>query len=300
VTAAANAAARFVGTPGGPLDLVWSRPQRATLQIGRGQFATLDSAGYAALNDGTVGYRYPAGIGNLQGLSPAGTNDGDAWAELWEGTEIGLPQSTVAGDSFTDADILSPFFIADANTPGKLAVLSGNDRSFGGIFLGMEHGSTTIPRLLVGPIAGLLAMLLHHKDNDNAGVISYAVDGSASTDIASSANPYMIPRPQFRCQITSITIVPSAALAATSGNDAIITVVKVDTTGGVALASSPTVGTFTTTTALVAGQPAKFTLSGTAANLLLRSTDILAYYRTHNGSGAVIPQSAIMANAKVL
>jgi hypothetical protein len=294
-----NAAARFVGDPGGPIDLVSSRPQRASGTAGRGQFMTLDSGGYAVLG-GQSGYVYPGGIVNAQFVTASGVNDGDAWAELWQGTELGLIQSTLANDSFTDSDIISPFYIADENTPGKLPVSAGNDRAFGGLFLGMEHGSTTVPRLLVGPIAGLLAMLLHMKDND-AISLNYAVDGSASTDIASAANPYLIPRPLRRFQITGGVIIPSTALAATSGSDALLTFVKVDTTGGVALGSSPTVASFTTNgTALVAGQPTALTMSGTAANLLLRTTDIIGYYRTHASSGAVIPQSAIILKGKVI
>lgn len=300
-TATPNAAAQFSGHPGGPFELVWARAQPASSQIGRGQFATIDPAtGYAALNGGTVGYRLSAGAGNASFLSASDATAGNSFAELWAGTMPGIVQSTVSLDGFTDTDVCVPWYIADENTPGKLAVLNGNDRSIGGLVMGMEHGSTTVPRLVTGPIAGLLGMLANLKDNYSAGHIAYAVDGSASTDLASSANPFVIPRAKARVQITSIEIIPSASLSATSGDNTTITIVKIDTTGTVALASSPTVGTFTTTTALVAGQPALFTLSGTAANLLLRSTDVLGYYRTHASSGAVIPQSAIRANAKVL
>ncbi len=297
-TAAPNPAAKTAGPIAEPV-LIFRQP--ATSQIGRGQFATIDpSTGYAALNDGTVGFRYPAGLGYDAVLSDSDGTAGHGRAALFAGAEEGIVQSTTSLDGFTDADWCVPFYIVDENTPGKLAVLAGADRSHGGLVMGMQPGSTTIPRLLTGPLAGLLAMLANLKDNYSAGSIAYAVDGSASTDLGSSSNPLMIPRSKARVQITSIEIIPSAALSATSGDNTTITIVKVDTTGGVAIGSSPTVGTFVTTTALVAGQPALFTLSGTAANLLLRSTDVLAYYRTHASSGAVIPQSAIRANAKVL
>lgn len=273
-------------------------PLQASAQIGYGQIATFDASGNAALNDGTVGYVIAAGVGYSAKLSDTNTTAGVAKNAQWWGFG-GMPNATTGGDGVVAADIGGvPLFGADAQTVGKLAVSGGNDRSFFGLGFGLNADG--LVRCFGGPIGQLLARLLHAANAESAGNLAYAVDGSASTDIASSANPYMIPRAARRGKILSIEIIPSASLSATSGNDAILTIVKVDTTGGVALASSPTVGTFTTTTALVAGQPTKFTLSGTAANLLLRTTDILAFYRTHNGTGAVIPQSAIRANFQVV
>lgn len=291
--AAVNAAAVFSGHAGGVFELVIERPQPPTGSAGRGQFVTINAAGQATLNGG--GYVMPGGI-----AYPAFVSSPGAPISLWCGTETGMVQSSAAGDGFTDADFAVPFYIVDAQTPGKLPVLAGVDRAIGGLVFGMEPGRTTQPRLAVGPIPGMLALAAHMFQNDTAGSLAYAVDASATTDLASSTAPWLLPRAKRRGKITSIEIIPSAALAATSGNDAILTVVKVDTTGTVALASSPVVGTFTTTTALVAGVPALFTLSATAANLLLRTTDILGYYRTHNVNGAVIPQSAIRANFQVI
>lgn len=294
----ANSAAKF----GGPItEPVILRPQPASSTIGRGQFATLDPAtGYAALNDGTVGYRLPAGIGCDSVVSDSDGTAGRARADLFCGVETGLIQSTTTLDGFTDADVAVPFWIKDENTPGKLPVLSGVDRSIGGLVMGMEPGSSTVPRLLTGPLAGLLGLLSHQLANSTAGAIAYAVDAAAATDLASSAAPFIVPRAKQRGKLTGVRIIPSAALAATSGSDTTITLVKVDTTGGVAIGSSPVVATFTTTTALVAGQPALFTLSATAAYLLFRTTDVLGWYRTHASSGAVIPQSAIVPDFQVI
>ncbi len=289
-----NASGQSSGEPGGPFEIVIRRPQPSASQIGRMQLATLDSLGRAVLNGGA--YVLPAGAGNAQVVTGS---DGSP-AELWQGTITGLVQSTGGGDGFTDADVCVPFWIKDAQTPARLPVVSGVDRAIGGFVMGMQPGSTTQPRLVTGTLAGQLALMMHALANESAGVIAYAVDASASTDLYSSSVPNIIARKKLRGKITSIEIVPTAALAATSGNDAIITIVKVDTTGTVALASSPTVATFTTTTALVAGVPALFTLSGTAANLLFRTTDKLGWYRTHNGSGAVIPLSAVQANFQVI
>ncbi|HSM93374.1 MAG TPA: hypothetical protein VLT47_10860 [Anaeromyxobacteraceae bacterium] len=293
-TAAPNASFAPSGDPGGPFEIVLSRFQPLSSQIGRGQFATLNSSGQATLNGGA--YVWPAGIGYPSQVS---SSDG-APVALFQGLACDMVQSTGVGEGFTDGDVCVPFWIKDALTPCKLPVSGGVDLAIGGLVLGMRPGSTTQPRLMSGEIAGLLGLAAHSLLSESAGVIAYAADASATTDLASSSNPFMVPRRPLRGKILSIEIIPSAALAATSGNDTTITIVKVDTTGGVALASSPTVATFTTTTALVAGQPAKFTLSGTAANLKLRTTDVLAYYRTHAGSGAVIPQSAIRANLQVI
>lgn len=293
-----NAAAKMASTITEPVIIL---PQPSASQIGRGQFATIDpSTGFASLNDGTVGFRLPAGVGYNNVLSDIDPTAGRAFAALFCGATTGLPQSTVTNDGFTAASIAVPFYIANENTPGALPVLAGVDRSVGGLVMGMEPGSTTIPRLLTGPLAGLMALLVLHLKSAVAGLVSYAADALAVTDIGSPANPVMVPRSGLRGKLAAIRLIPSASLAATTVNNSTITFVKVDTTGVVALAASPVVGTFTTTTALVAGQPALFTLSGVPANLLFRSTDILGYYRTHASNGAIIPQSAIVPDFQVV
>lgn len=290
--AAVNAAFKPSGEPGGPFEVTFRRPT-TTAQIGRGQFATIDVGGNAVLNGGA--YVLPAGIGYPAFVSSAGSP-----VEFWIGTQTGMVQSTGVGDGFTDADVMVPFWIKDAQTPARLPMVGGVDRAIGGFVMGMEPGSTTQPRLVTGPLAGVIGLGIHAISNEVAGTIAYAVDASASTDQFSASVPNIIARKKYRGAVTSVEIVPTAALAATSGNDAIITLVKVDTTGTVPLASSPVVATFTTTTALVAGVVAKFVLTGTVANLLFRTTDKLGWYRTHNGSGAVIPLSTIQANFQVI
>lgn len=301
-TGEVNAAANMVGSPGGPLELTVILPQPASSTIGSGQFTTADPAtGYVEVNDGTVGYRLATGLGGPSiKISDSNPTAGLAFAELFQGTETGMLSSTGAGDAITAVNVGEPFFIGANQTPGLLPVVAGVDRSFGGLIMAMQAGSTTIPRILTGVVGGLLGRLSHLLGNSSAGTIAYAADATAATDLASAANPFILPRAAVRGKIRSITIIPSASLAATSGDNSTITFVKVDTTGAVALASSPTVGTFTTTTALVAGQPVSFTLSGTAANLLFRTTDRIGWYRTHAASGAVIPASAICANLQVI
>lgn len=291
--AAVNAAAKFCGSPGGPFDLVYPRAQPNAVSAGRGQFLTLNASGQAGINGG--GYVLGAGIAYPAIVSDA---DGSPIA-IWAGTETGMVQSAGVGDGFTDADMMVPFWIADAQTPARLSVVAGVDRAIGGFVMGMAPGSTTQPRLVTGPIASVIGLGIHAIANEVAGSVAYAVDASAATDLATSANPFILPRKPYRGIITAGDVIPSAALAATSGNDAIVTFVKVDTTGTIALASSPTVATFTTTTALVAGVKASMVL-GTLAARKMRTTDVIGYYRTHNGTGAVIPQSAFRLNFQVI
>lgn len=292
-TAQPNAATIFCGQSGGPFEISIRRAQPVGIGAGRGQFMTLDSLGRATLNGGAyvlgAGVAYPAFNTATDG-SPA---------DIWTGTVTNMVQSTAAGASFTDADMMAPVWFVDAQTPSKIPIVGGVDLPIGGFAMGMAPGSTTQPRMVVGPLAAVIGLGIHAIANETAGSLVYAVDGSASTDLASSANPFILPRKPYRGVLTGMGIVPSAALAATSGSDAIITFVKVDSTGVVPLASSPTVATFTTTTTLVAGVRASFVL-GTLAARKFRTTDLLGYYRTHNSAGAVIPQSAIVSNFQVI
>ncbi len=265
---------------------------------GLGQTVYFDGNGNVAGNDGTVPLLVSGGTAYPEKQAPISTVAGAGLANVHQGFGGGVPASAAAGDSFLASDRGVVAWEAGNGTPGKLPVLSGNDRSIFGIVLGLRPDGT--PRTWTGIIASIVARALHLAQNESAGNISYAVDASATTDLYSASVPAILPRASRRGVIKGIQIIPTAALAATSGSNATITIVKVDTTGAVALASSPTVATFTTTTALVAGIPAQFTLSATPANLILRTTDRLGWYRTHASSGAVIPLSAIESLFQVI
>lgn len=286
--------------PGGDLSLA------ANAQAGRGQAVYFDATGATAnvaLNDGTVPGQVCAGVGADE-LSAVSTVAAGASLRTYSGQGTGMAGSTVASDGPTATDVLVPLFDAGNGTPGKLSNTSGNDRSFLGVGLGLND--LGYPIFWAGRIAGAFARMLHAIINETAGNVGYAADATATTDLGSGTGTalttigFVIPRAKRRSIIGSIEIIPSAALAAAGTNFRIVQIWKVDTTGGIALASSPLVATFTTVTqALVAGQPTQFSL-GAASALLLRETDILVGTSLHTSGGATIPQSAIRANCKVI
>jgi hypothetical protein len=201
-------------------------------------------------------------------------------------------------------DVLVPLFDSGSGVPGKLSNASGNDRSFLGLGLGLNTAG--YPIVWAGRVASLLARALHLLNNDAGATWGYAADVSATTDQGSlggsalSTIGFVIPRPKRRTIIQSVEIIPSATQAAAGTNYRVVQLWKVDTTGTVAIASSPLVATFTTATqGLTIGQPTAFTLGASSA-LLLRETDILVGTSVHTASGVALPQSAIRANAKVI
>jgi hypothetical protein len=208
--------------------------------------------------------------------------------------------STIANDNLVASDVGSPFWIADGNTPGKLSNAGGKNRSLGGLCFGLAQAGETPVRVWAGPLAQAIArgVMLANACDDS--VVAYPVDATAGTDIGSvtvSTNALMIPRGKLHGVIQSIEFIPSAALSATAGNDRTVTVYKVDTLG---IAADVIVGTFVTTTALIAHQVAAFTLSAVAGALNMLETDMLCYSTVHQGAGAVIPQSALRVNTKVI
>lgn len=290
-TAAVNGSGTTVGSEAA-VQTGYEIPLAASAQVGRMQFVTASpSTGYAALNDGATPNQIGVGLGMPSFLSDVSATAGQAKVRTWQGEAHSIPASTVSGDSFTATDIGVPFYIANENTPGKLSNSSGNNRSLGGLVLGLLPSG--LPMLWSGVVAWVVARAAHSANNDSAGSYAYPVDSGATVDYAA---PIPMARSKRHGRITSITITPSAGLAATSGNDRTITIKKNDSLG---VASAVTVGTFTTTTALVALVPSSFTLSGTSANLDMLETDFLTIENSHAGSGAVIPASAIAANMKV-
>ncbi len=276
-----------------------SFPLVASAQLGKHQFLILSpSTGYGSLADDATPHQISGGFGFPDELSATNAVDAQAVArtnQRW----CTVPVSTINGDNLTAADVGVPFWIADGNTPGKLSHASGKDRSLGGLCFGVAQPGETPVRVWSGPVAQAIARGVMLANAASGGFVAYPVDASASTDIGSttvSTNALMIPRSKTHGVIQSIELIPSAALSATSGSDRQVTVFKVDTLG---VAADAIVGTFITTTALVAHQPVSFTL-GSAADLHMLETDILCYSTVHASGGAVIPQSALRVNMKAI
>jgi hypothetical protein len=280
---------------------------KASAQVGKGQaaFFAADGTGYVALNDGTVPALVCAGVGADELSQPIPTVDGGASVRLWSGLGTGQAGATTSGDAMVTADVLVPLFDSGNGVPGKLSNLSGNDRSFMGVGLGLND--LGYPIAWVGRIASAFGRMLHSLINESAGSVGYAADASATTDLGSLTGGtalltigFVIPRPKRRVQISAVEIIPSATQALAATNYRVVQIWKVDTTGTVALASSPLVATFSTLTQnLTAGQPTQFALGASSA-LLLRETDILVGTSVHTASGVALPQSAIRALCKVI
>lgn len=94
----------------------------------------------------------------------------------------------------------------------------------------------------------------------------------------------------FKCQITGVTFVPSAAITADGTNYSTYTLTRY--TAG---ASGTTVATRAwSATNSVNETPEAMTLSGTAANLLLAVNDTLSMVKTHAGTGLTIPDGLLI------
>ena len=245
-------------------------------------------------------------IGSAAGLVSLGVSDRDEDLSTTAGLAKVLAFNQVvsgyatgtSADALTDTDFAAVAWGKDNQTIAKLSNSGGTNRSMAGVAFGLDPDNAT-PAVWVGPVAWCVARGVHAADRNFAGTVAYPVDAGATTDIGSTSvatAALMIPRPARHGVLTGVRIIPSAALSATSGNDRTITIWKIDTLG---VAAAVSVATFTTTTPLLAQTAAAFTLTATVANLQMLETDILAYSTVHAASGAIIPQSAIIADMKV-
>lgn len=97
-----------------------------------------------------------------------------------------------------------------------------------------------------------------------------------------------------KVQITSVTFVPSAAITANATHYSVYTLTRY--TAGASGASVASRSWAATDSANET--PEAFTLSGTAANLLLAADDTLSMVKTHTGNGLVIPDGALIIRYK--
>lgn len=269
-----------------------SRPLAGSAQVGRGQFATVSlSTGYAALNDGATPNQACAGFGDPSVLSDVSSSAGEARVRLSQRWTKGLPASTESNDGFTDADFAAPFWIANENTPGKLTNLSGDNRSLGGLVMGLDTDGN--PILFAGPIGWTLGRAAHALDRV-VGASHQIADAAAST--ATAERP--IVREPVHGVVTAIEFV-GLAVTGHADDHATITVSKRDGAGGGAVV----LGTYSTDSdvdgAISAFEPAVFNLSAVAGALNLLETDIVTVTVAKGGSGQALT-GAIRVVQKVL
>jgi hypothetical protein len=179
----------------------------ASASIARGRFVTINSAGYGAENDGTVPNVLCAGLGDSSleqtvASSVAGAASGVASQRFC----YGLVSSTVANDGFTIADWGVPFYIAAAETPGKLSHTGADgtlvNRSLGGLVFGLDELGEGTPVLFPGPIAVSIARGVAHA---NASVV--ASDKFTLTANTTRAETLLVRRNACHGRVVQVRIV---------------------------------------------------------------------------------------------
>jgi hypothetical protein len=96
--------------------------------------------------------------------------------------------------------------------------------------------------------------------------------------------------PSAKAVVTAVKFVPRAAVTADPTNNTIYTLTnKVSGAGSAAIATRTWAAGNS-----VASTPESFTLSGTAANLLVGVGDNIEVVKTHGGTGLVIPDGLIV------
>jgi hypothetical protein len=257
----------------------------AASSFGRGQFVTVNSSGYAALNDGTVPGLKSAGVAFPEVLLSGPTANGGATGVFWWGFGCGAPASTAGGDSFTAADLGVPCWIADENTAGKLAYNSDDeDRSLAGLVFGLAPDGT--PLLWSGPVAQLVARATVVADSFAHAWYSFA-DSAANAATSERA----IPTAPVHGVITAVEFT-GAAVAADGTDYGVITLKRYrasdDYATGVTVATYDTRAAPTGQGAITALTPAAFALSATAANRIRRVDDIFTIASSKAGAGKTL------------
>lgn len=93
-----------------------------------------------------------------------------------------------------------------------------------------------------------------------------------------------------KVQITAVTFIPSAAVTANATHYSVYTLTRYTAgASGTAVATRSWAATDS-----AAETPEAFTLSATAANLVLAAADTLSMVKTHGGNGLVIPDGALI------
>lgn len=267
--------------------------QGSDAQIGRGQLATLDASGNAALNDGTVPGLICAGVGDRDKLSDHNATAGIAATGLWCGFGV-IPFSTGAGDGFTAADKGGvPAFIATENSIGRKSNVSGNNRSIAGVCFGLDDAGLAV--LWAGPQAQAVARAMLALNAYPLGSFGIA-DAAASTAVAERA----IRRPKVKGTIADVSFT-GAAVTGDNTDYATVTIAKRGLAD--AYAAATTVATYDTRitgqSTITALTPTALVLSVVAGALFLLETDILTIVTTKGGSGKVLT-GEFLVNGKAI
>lgn len=287
-----NAAMTPMGEASGmPAQL--SFPLAANAQVGKLQFVLIDSTGNASLADDATPNQICAGFGFPDELSATSATAALAVARVSQRWAVHAAPSTIANDGFTAADVGTPFYIADGNTPGKLSNSGGKNRSLGGLVVGLAQVGETAVRIWCGPIAQAVAratLMANSKD----GAWYQISDGAASTTTAEVG--------MSREKMHGVAIgvdYTGDAVAADNTDYVTATVSKRDGAGGAAVVMATYDSRAANQGAATAFVPMPFALSVVAGALNLLETDVVTLTVTKSGAGKAL-RGSIKLSQKVI
>lgn len=267
-------------------------------QGGKLQFITLSpTTGLAVLADDNTPGQIAAGLQFPDELSAKDSNDGAATVRVTQRAAVCLAPSTIANDGFSATDVGVPFYIVDANTPGKLSHTATKNRSLGGLVLGLvTYGGTAI-RFIGGVVGQLLGRAAMMANAFPGGSVAKAVDAGAATDLGET---FLDGIARVHGPVSAVYFDVSGATLAASGNTDFKTFILCKRTAADP-ATQVTVATADTkTTAWTQYTSIAFTLSAVAGAVDLLEDDLLSVYQTHGGSGAIIPAGKLRVIRKAI
>jgi hypothetical protein len=275
-------------------------PLDADEQAAKGQYLTLDpSTGMASRADDNIPGQISAGFVAIDELTTTNATAGNARARTSQRWAKHEAPSTIASDGFTAADVGVPFFIADANTPGKLSHTSTKNRTLGGLVFGLVKTGSLAIYHWAGPVAQAIARGVMGADMFPGGSLSKVIDAGAATDTVNGIAEAMLDGiASVHGKVAAVKFdVEGTTLAASGVTDyGVLTLWKRPAAGGTAVAVA---SVDTQTTAFTKWETVTFTLSVVSGAVDVNETDQLTLIRTHGGSGAIIPAGKVRVFRKV-
>jgi hypothetical protein len=275
-------------------------PLDASEQAAKGQYLTLDpTTGMASLADDNTPGQICAGYVSIDEATSVSATAGNARARVSQRWAKHEAPSEIANDGFTAADVATPFYLADGNTPGKLSHTATKNRTLGGLVFGLVKTGSTAIYHWAGPLAQAIARAVVAADMFPGGSLSKVIDAGAATDTVNGIAEAMLDSmAAVHGKVAAVQFsVEGTTLAASGVTDySTLTLWKRPAAGGtpVAVASVDT-----RTTAFTKWETVTFTLSVVAGAVDVLETDQLTLIKTHGGTGAIIPAGKVRVFRKV-
>jgi hypothetical protein len=207
----------------------------------------------------------------------------------------GAPASTIANDGFTVADACTPFYVAGANTPGKLG-FSTTKRSLGGLVLGIDTTGTGTPVQWCTPVAYRIAQSALVSD-----ACVFATDAFALTGNTTRAEATLTRTAAVAGTATQVRIMTDAGFTAHDTNFWTITVSKrtAAAPGTAVVVATKTLKITGGTGNLTAFKYADLALSATAGAVDILAGDAITVTCTAETTAAAITRLTVEVIAKV-